>query len=306
MAFPLRRGRLCAGCVDSMTSVAHRTLSNPSPGGRGASVCHAGAAPVSRTCRRAAAGCAQCNHDRSPHAHARIVRCRAASAANAAYRFSLRHPHRIQALPRRRTRGFPRDAALRPAVPRRRHRRPVVDGASPRALAGVAPPRDRSAACAAPRGHRHGLHPRQPRPSDPPLLRAGAAGDARAATRDPRHRRRAPAAGHAWRRLRCADPVRRPAGALRRLAVLPHPHRQPARSIVLRRRFGMRYWSLSEFLKRRSDAAERYIDRYRQAGLDDARRRGLDGIVCGHIHRAALEVRATGWSTPTTATGSSR
>ena len=25
-----------------------------------------------------------------------------------------------------------------------------------------------------------------------------------------------------------------------------------------------------------------------QAGLDDARRRGLDGIVCGHIHRAAL------------------
>src|SRR3546814_8302192 len=25
-----------------------------------------------------------------------------------------------------------------------------------------------------------------------------------------------------------------------------------------------------------------------QAGLDDARTRGLDGIVCGHIHRAAL------------------
>ena len=58
-----------------------------------------------------------------------------------------------------------------------------------------------------------------------------------------------------------------------------------------RRRLGMRYWSLSEFLKRRSDAAERYIERYRQAGLDEARRRGLDGIVCGHIHRAALEVR---------------
>lgn len=25
-----------------------------------------------------------------------------------------------------------------------------------------------------------------------------------------------------------------------------------------------------------------------QDGLDDARNRGLDGIVCGHIHRAAL------------------
>ncbi|MFX8262636.1 hypothetical protein ABTL46_22530, partial [Acinetobacter baumannii] len=24
------------------------------------------------------------------------------------------------------------------------------------------------------------------------------------------------------------------------------------------------------------------------AGLEDARRRGVDGIVCGHIHRAAL------------------
>lgn len=56
----------------------------------------------------------------------------------------------------------------------------------------------------------------------------------------------------------------------------------------LRRTCGRRYWSLSEFLKRRSGAAERYIERFIQAGLADARRRGLDGIVCGHIHRAAL------------------
>lgn len=56
----------------------------------------------------------------------------------------------------------------------------------------------------------------------------------------------------------------------------------------LRRRLGYRYWSLSEFLKRRSNAAERYIARYARAGLDDAARRGLDGIVCGHIHRAEL------------------
>lgn len=56
----------------------------------------------------------------------------------------------------------------------------------------------------------------------------------------------------------------------------------------LRRRFGLRYWSLAEFLKRRSVAAERYIARYVDACLGDARRRGLDGIVCGHIHRPAL------------------
>jgi UDP-2,3-diacylglucosamine pyrophosphatase LpxH len=59
----------------------------------------------------------------------------------------------------------------------------------------------------------------------------------------------------------------------------------------LRQRFGRRYWSLSDFLKRRSGAAERYIARFVQAGLDDAKRRGLDGIVCGHIHRAGLEQR---------------
>lgn len=63
------------------------------------------------------------------------------------------------------------------------------------------------------------------------------------------------------------------------------------RTNAVRRRFGLRYWSLAEFLKRRSIAAERFIQRFVQAGLDDARRRGLDGIVCGHIHRASLVER---------------
>jgi UDP-2,3-diacylglucosamine pyrophosphatase LpxH len=57
---------------------------------------------------------------------------------------------------------------------------------------------------------------------------------------------------------------------------------------ALRRRLGLRYWSLADFLKRQSGAAERYIARFIEAGLDDVRRRGLDGIVCGHIHRPAL------------------
>jgi UDP-2,3-diacylglucosamine pyrophosphatase LpxH len=56
----------------------------------------------------------------------------------------------------------------------------------------------------------------------------------------------------------------------------------------LRRKCGLRYWSLAEYLKRQSVAAERYIARFVLAGFDDARRRGLDGIVCGHIHRADL------------------
>ena len=57
---------------------------------------------------------------------------------------------------------------------------------------------------------------------------------------------------------------------------------------AVRRRLGLRYWSLAEFLKRRSGAAERFFARYVDACFADARRRGLDGIVCGHIHRPAL------------------
>lgn len=55
-----------------------------------------------------------------------------------------------------------------------------------------------------------------------------------------------------------------------------------------RRRLGLRYWSMADFLKSKSRAAEGYIERYVRACVDDARRRGVDGIVSGHIHRPAL------------------
>ena len=57
---------------------------------------------------------------------------------------------------------------------------------------------------------------------------------------------------------------------------------------ALRRRLGLRYWSLADFLKRKSRVSEAFIARFVAAGLADVRRRGLDGIVCGHIHRADL------------------
>jgi UDP-2,3-diacylglucosamine pyrophosphatase LpxH len=59
---------------------------------------------------------------------------------------------------------------------------------------------------------------------------------------------------------------------------------------ALRRRLGWRYWSLADFLKRKSEAAQSYIDRFVEAGLADVRSRGLDGIICGHIHRADLRI----------------
>jgi UDP-2,3-diacylglucosamine pyrophosphatase LpxH len=56
----------------------------------------------------------------------------------------------------------------------------------------------------------------------------------------------------------------------------------------LRRQLGLPYWSLAGFLKEQSGRAQRYIGQFEQAAAQGARRVGLDGIVCGHIHRHAL------------------
>ncbi|MFO1493890.1 MAG: UDP-2,3-diacylglucosamine diphosphatase [Lysobacterales bacterium] len=57
----------------------------------------------------------------------------------------------------------------------------------------------------------------------------------------------------------------------------------------MRQRLGLRYWSLADFIKRQSSQAERYIARFREAALRAAAARGLAGVICGHIHRPALE-----------------
>ncbi len=59
----------------------------------------------------------------------------------------------------------------------------------------------------------------------------------------------------------------------------------------LRGRMGLGYWSLADFIKRQSTLAERYIERYVEACVAAAEARALDGVICGHIHRPALEVR---------------
>lgn len=55
-----------------------------------------------------------------------------------------------------------------------------------------------------------------------------------------------------------------------------------------RRRFGYPYWSLSQWLKRQVKEAVKAIDRFETALANEARRRGLDGVVCGHIHHAEM------------------
>jgi UDP-2,3-diacylglucosamine pyrophosphatase LpxH len=55
-----------------------------------------------------------------------------------------------------------------------------------------------------------------------------------------------------------------------------------------RRRFGYPYWSLSQWLKRQVKEAVKAIDRFEVALAQEARRQGLDGVVCGHIHHAEM------------------
>ena len=57
---------------------------------------------------------------------------------------------------------------------------------------------------------------------------------------------------------------------------------------VVRRRLGYPYWSLSAYLKHRVKNAVEYIGRFEDAVADEARRRGVDGVVCGHIHKAEI------------------
>ena len=57
---------------------------------------------------------------------------------------------------------------------------------------------------------------------------------------------------------------------------------------AIRRRLGHPYWSLSQWLKRRVKEAVKAIDRFETAVANEARRRGFDGVVCGHIHHAGM------------------
>ena len=56
----------------------------------------------------------------------------------------------------------------------------------------------------------------------------------------------------------------------------------------LRHRMGLHYWSLSQYLKHKVKNAVSFITDFEEALASEARRRGLDGVVCGHIHQPAM------------------
>ncbi len=56
----------------------------------------------------------------------------------------------------------------------------------------------------------------------------------------------------------------------------------------VRRYLGLPYWSLSAHLKKRVKNAVEYVCRFEEAVAHAAAERGVDGVVCGHIHSAEI------------------
>jgi UDP-2,3-diacylglucosamine pyrophosphatase LpxH len=56
----------------------------------------------------------------------------------------------------------------------------------------------------------------------------------------------------------------------------------------IRVKLGRPYWSLSQYLKHKVKNAVSFISDFEHALINEARRRGFDGVVCGHIHKAEI------------------
>ncbi|MCZ4272657.1 UDP-2,3-diacylglucosamine diphosphatase [Maritalea porphyrae] len=56
----------------------------------------------------------------------------------------------------------------------------------------------------------------------------------------------------------------------------------------IRRKMGFGYWSLSAWAKHKVKNAVSFIGRYEEALALEAKRSGVDGVICGHIHHADI------------------
>lgn len=61
------------------------------------------------------------------------------------------------------------------------------------------------------------------------------------------------------------------------------------RLAATRKAMGLSHWSLAAHIKRTTKTALEIIDRFEAAAAREALARGFDGVVCGHIHQAALK-----------------
>lgn len=58
----------------------------------------------------------------------------------------------------------------------------------------------------------------------------------------------------------------------------------------LRHRLGFGYWSLSKFLKHKVKKAVDFMFRFENNITSYAKKKGFDGVICGHIHHAEIKI----------------
>jgi len=85
--------------------------------------------------------------------------------------------------------------------------------------------------------------------------------------------------------VQCAPWLARLGDAMYTLTLAINRHFNAARAGL-----GLPYWSLSQFLKHKVKNAVSYIGAFESALAREARERGLDGVVCGHIHKAEVRM----------------
>ena len=56
----------------------------------------------------------------------------------------------------------------------------------------------------------------------------------------------------------------------------------------IRRRFGLAYWSLSAYVKKRVKDAVSFVSKFESAVAKYAERYRVDGVLCGHIHSSSI------------------
>lgn len=61
-----------------------------------------------------------------------------------------------------------------------------------------------------------------------------------------------------------------------------------ARINIVRRRLGLTYWSFSAWAKHSVKKAVSFISAFEETLSGEAGRRNADGVICGHIHHAAI------------------
>jgi UDP-2,3-diacylglucosamine pyrophosphatase LpxH len=58
----------------------------------------------------------------------------------------------------------------------------------------------------------------------------------------------------------------------------------------IRHKFGFGYWSLSQYLKHKVKKAVDFMFQFEKNITGYAKKRGFDGVICGHIHKAEIKI----------------